>query len=111
MGKFDEIVTNIKKFKEINDRYSDSKCATRISGVKIDKKQNIEEFTKFWNNYVDHVVMVEMSERWDTYNNPIENAGVHPCNFLWGEMNVWYDGKCNPCDVDYKSELQVVSVN
>ena len=110
LGKFDEIITNIKKFKEINDRYSDSKCATRISGVKIDKKQNIEEFTKFWNNYVDHVVMVEMSERWDTYNNPIENAGVHPCNFLWGEMNVWYDGKCNPCDVDYKSELLVGNI-
>ena len=54
--------------------------------------------------------MVEMSERWDTYNNPIENAGVHPCNFLWGEMNVWYDGKCNPCDVDYKSELLVGNI-
>ena len=110
LGKFDEIVTNIKKFKEINDRYSDSKCATRISGVKIDKKQNIEEFTKFWNNYVDHVVMVEMSERWDTYNNQVEHAGIQPCNFLWGEMYVWYDGKCNPCDVDYKSELLVGNI-
>ena len=38
LGKFDEILKNIKKFKEINDRHPDSKCATRISGVKIDKK-------------------------------------------------------------------------
>ena len=110
LGKFDEVLKNIKEFKEINDRHSDSKCATRISGVKIDKSQNIEEFTKFCKNNVDHVVMVEMSERWDTYNNPIENAGVHPCNFLWGEMYVWYDGKCNPCDVDYKSELLVGNI-
>ena len=110
LGKFNDVVKNIKKFKEMNDSNPNSKCATRISGVKIDKKQNIEEFTKFWKRYVDHVVMVEMSERWDTYHNPTENAGVHPCEFLWGEMYVWYDGKCNPCDVDYKSELQVGNI-
>ena len=48
-----------------------------------------------------------MSERWDTYHNPKEKAGKNPCDFLWGEMYVWYDGKCNPCDVDYKSVLTV----
>ncbi len=110
LGIFDDVVKNIKKFKEINDSYSDSKCATRVSGVKINEKQNIKKFTDYWKNYVDHVVMVEMSERWDSYNNPTENAGTHPCNFLWGEMYVWYDGKCNPCDVDYKSELQVGNI-
>jgi radical SAM protein with 4Fe4S-binding SPASM domain len=36
---------------------------------------------------------------------------MHPCEFLWGEMYVWYDGKCNPCDVDYKSELEVGNIN
>jgi len=107
LGKFDEVQNNIKKFKKINDSYSNSKCSTRVSGVKIDKKQNIEKFTEYWKDYVDHVVMVEMSERWDTYYNPTEKAGKKPCNFLWGEMYVWYDGKCNPCDVDYKSELLV----
>ena len=25
-------------------------------------------------------------------------------------MNVWYDGFCNPCDVDYKSQLKVGSL-
>tara|TARA_B110001454_G_C12680811_1_gene417980 strand:+ start:235 stop:1329 length:1095 start_codon:yes stop_codon:yes gene_type:complete len=110
LGIFEDVVNNIKKFKKINDSYSNSKCATRVSGVKINKKQNIEKFTNFWKNYVDHVVMVEMSERWDTYNNPIENAGKQPCDFLWGEMYVWYDGKCNPCDVDYKSELQMGNI-
>ncbi len=110
LGKFDEVTKNIKKFKEINDSYPNSKCSTRVSGVKIDKRQNIAKFTEYWNNYVDHVVMVEMSERWDTYHNPTENAGKEPCNFLWGEMYVWFDGKCNPCDVDYKSELLVGNI-
>ena len=26
-------------------------------------------------------------------------------------MYVWFDGKCNPCDVDYKSYLEVGNVN
>ena len=110
LGIFEDVVNNIKKFKEINDSYSNSKCATRVSGVKINEKQNIKKFTDFWKNYVDHVVMVEMSERWDSYNNPIKNAGKQPCDFLWGEMYVWYDGKCNPCDVDYKSELEIGNI-
>ena len=25
-------------------------------------------------------------------------------------MYIWYDGLCNPCDIDYKSELSVGSV-
>ena len=110
LGIFEDVSNNIKKFKEINDSYPTSRCATRVSGVKINEKQNIQEFTKYWKEYVDHVVMVEMSERWDTYNNKVEHGSSHPCNFLWGEMYVWYDGKCNPCDVDYKSELQVGNI-
>ena len=107
LGKFDEVQSNIKKFKKINDSYTNSRCSTRVSGVKINQKQNIGKFTEYWKDYVDHVVMVEMSERWDTYYNPTEKAGKKPCDFLWGEMYVWFDGKCNPCDVDYKSELAV----
>ena len=111
LGIFEEVSSNIKNFQKLNDSYPNSRCATRVSGVKINDKQNISEFTKYWKKYVDHVVMVEMSERWDTYNNQVENAGMHPCEFLWGEMYVWYDGKCNPCDVDYKSELEVGNIN
>ena len=28
-----------------------------------------------------------------------------PCQFLWDRMYVWFDGKVNPCDNDYKSYL------
>ena len=67
-------------------------------------------FRNFWQNYVDHVVMVEMEYRWDTYNNPKEIMGSGPCDYLWERMYVWYDGICNPCDIDYKSELAVGSI-
>lgn len=110
LGKFDEVLANIKKFKEINDSKPNSMCATRVSGVKINEKQNPDNFTKFWEKYVDHVVMVELQDRWDTYHNSKDVAGKLPCNYLWGDMYIWYDGKCNPCDVDYKSELCVGSI-
>ena len=35
--------------------------------------------------------------------NNIETA----CSDLWRRMFVWWDGKINPCDVDYKSELLI----
>ena len=110
-GIFDEVLNNIKNFKKIKENsYPNSKCATRISGVKVEKSQDPKKFKEFWENYVDHVVMVEMENRWDTYHNPKEIMGHGPCNYLWERMYVWYDGICNPCDVDYKSELAVGSI-
>jgi radical SAM protein with 4Fe4S-binding SPASM domain len=110
-GNFDVVLNNIKKFKEIREKdYPNSRCVSRISGVKINPEQDPLSFKKFWEQYVDHVVMVEMEQRWDTYHNPIEIGGKNPCEYLWERMYVWFDGICNPCDSDYKSELSVGSV-
>ena len=105
-GIFEEIVKNVKKFKEIREKfYPNSICETRISGVKVDKKQDPIKFKNFWKDYVDNVVMVTMENRWDTYHNPKEIMASEACSYLWERMYIWYDGLCNPCDVDYKSEL------
>ena len=66
-----------------------------------------KKFSEFWSKHVDHVVLVDLEARWDTYNNPEELVSESPCSYLWERMYVWYDGKCNPCDIDYKSFLQV----
>ena len=111
-GIFEQVFNNIKKFTDIKkNEYPNSKCSTRVSGVKVNESQNSEEFNKFWSKYVDHVVMVTMKHRWDTYHNSTEIMSPNPCSILWGRMYVWYDGKCNPCDEDYKSELEVGNVN
>jgi|TARA_B110000438_G_C15800256_1_gene644799 organic radical activating enzyme len=110
-GIFETVLNNIKKFKEIREKfYPNSSCATRVSGVKINDTQDPKMFRKFWQNYVDNVVMVEMQYKWDTYSNPKENMSNGPCDILWERMYIWYDGICNPCDIDYKSELAVGSI-
>ena len=70
----------------------------------------MNEFKEFWEKYVDHVVVVEMENRWDTYHNPLEVGAENPCQYLWERMYVWFDGKCNPCDADYKSELELGTI-
>jgi radical SAM protein with 4Fe4S-binding SPASM domain len=111
-GIFENVLNNIKLFQRIRkEHYPNSKCATRISGVKVTKEQDPIQFKKFWEQYVDHVVMIEMENRWDTYHNPKEIAGTTPCDYLWERLYVWFDGICNPCDVDYKSELSVGSIH
>jgi len=110
-GIFEDVFNNIKKFSEIKkSEYPKSNCATRISGVKVEKNLDVGKFKEFWKPYVDHVVLVDYDQKWDTYNNSKNDAGKGPCDYLWGEMNVWYDGLCNPCDVDYKSQLNVGSL-
>ena len=34
-------------------------------------------------------------ERWDTYNNTIDEKTNDPCETLWDRMYVWFDGKVN----------------
>ena len=110
-GNFEILLKNIKKFHEIRDNfYPHSNCATRISGVKVDQKMDSDEFKKFWQEIVDHVAMVDLQYRWDTYHNPTSVASDDPCRYLWERMYIWYDGTVNPCDTDYKSELSTGSI-
>ena len=76
----------------------------------MDENQDPIMFERFWEKYVDYVVMVNMEPWWDTYNNSTDIGSVDSCVYLWQKMNVWYDGMCNPCDVDYKSQLQTGSL-
>ena len=110
-GKFEEVVANVKRFKEIREKhYPNSPTVTRIAGVKIRPDQDEKQMSEFWSALVDEVVIKSAAPRWDTYNN--EAVGLtDPCSRLWRQMYVWYDGKVNPCDFDYKSYLSVGDVN
>ena len=69
-----------------------------------------QKFKDFWINYSDNVSIGDPIERWDTYNN-IPDKINSACPKLWDRMYVWFDGKVNPCDADYKSYLSYGDVS
>ena len=104
-GKLETVLKNIKRFKNIREKhYSKSKIITRVSGVKVSQEQNFEDMQKTWSELVDQVAFVDYCQWENVYQMKI-NEISKPCSELWRRMYIWWDGKANPCEVDYKSEL------
>ena len=109
-GKWERVLKNIELFNKIrSNKYPKVQTVTRIAGVKVNNRQDINQMTNFWEKLVDEVSIKEASPRWDSYNNKI-NKITEPCMNLWTRTYVWYDGEVNPCDFDYKSNLSVGNV-
>lgn len=104
-GNFEKVVANLERFNEIrNTQYSRSDKIIRISGVKINEEQDIEQMKKKWGDVADIVAFTNYTPWESSYDNP-ENHIKNPCTELWQRMFIWQDGKANPCDYDYKSTL------
>ncbi len=109
-GKWERVVSNIELFNQIRSKkYPKVQTVTRIAGVKVNDKQDINQMNNFWEKLVDEVSIKEASPRWDSYNNK-KNKITEPCMNLWTRTYVWYDGSINPCDFDYKSNLSVGNI-
>lgn len=105
-GKFETVLGNIQQFvrlRQSRDRYR--KTSTRVQGVDLGR-QPVGEFQDFFSKIVDTVTFIDALPRWDTYHNEPVNYST-PCKLLWERMYVWFNGVCNPCDVDYRSGLSV----
>ena len=109
-GKFEKVVANLERFNHIrNTQYSRSDKIVRISGVKINDKQDIDEMKKQWGDVADIIAFTNYTPWESSYDNP-ENNISSPCSELWQRMFIWQDGKANPCDYDYKSTLSKWSI-
>lgn len=105
-SNFEKILKNVDNLYKIRKlHYPNSLTEIRVSGIDSDKNLNREKFKNFWIKRSDHVTASFPLERWDTYNNTIHENINDPCENLWDRMYVWFDGKVNPCDADYKSFL------
>ncbi len=111
-GSLKRVLENIEKFQKIRERdYPDVKMLTRVSGVMVDKeKQKMESMRSFWSGLVDQITFVNYNPWENIYQSPVNDI-VQPCSDLWRRMFIWYDGKANPCDTDYKSSLSVGNID
>jgi radical SAM protein with 4Fe4S-binding SPASM domain len=104
-GELQRVYNNIKQFKDIRERhFSEVPILTRVSGVKVSGADELEDMESFWGEQVDQVAFVKYNAWENAYDQPI-NDTKEPCSDLWRRMFVWWDGKVNPCDVDFKSHL------
>tara|TARA_A100001015_G_scaffold321667_1_gene453861 strand:- start:65 stop:1228 length:1164 start_codon:yes stop_codon:yes gene_type:complete len=110
-SNYEKIVKNVDSLFEIRRKfYPGSTTEIRVSGIDADKNLNREKFKNFWIKRSDHVTASFPLERWDTYKNTPHYEINDPCENLWDRMYVWFDGKVNPCDADYKSLLSYGNV-
>lgn len=110
-GCLERVLANIERFQKIRyTQYAGSKIITRVSGVKFDDRQDLDEMQRFWGELVDQVAFVNYNPWENVYESAV--SGVNkPCSDLWRRMFVWWDGKVNPCDVDYRSTLSIGSLS
>tara|TARA_E500000331_G_scaffold85326_1_gene80849 strand:- start:3235 stop:4371 length:1137 start_codon:yes stop_codon:yes gene_type:complete len=91
--------------------YKNSTTEIRISGVDNDKDLDRKKFKEFWKKRSDHVSATFPYQRWNTYKNSLHPEINDACENFWDRMYVWFDGKVNPCDADYKSYLSYGDLN
>jgi len=110
-GDFEQVVANIRQFLEIKSHeFPDSRTITRVSGVEVGADgQDPEELASFWQDLTDQVVFVRYNP-WENSYDSKPNGITEPCSDLWRRTFVWWDGRVNPCDVDYRSWLSVGNI-
>jgi len=106
-GKLSVVLENIERFQRIRQtQYADTQIITRVSGVKFSDDQDLDSMQQMWGGLADQVAFVQYNPWENVYSQPA-NDMTEPCSDLWRRMFVWWDGKTNPCDVDYRSTLTV----
>lgn len=110
-AKFEKIMKNLEMLRKIREKnYSKSKLRIRISGVKINSDQNVDDMNSFYKEFADEIVLVNYDPWQSAYDNSINDIDKI-CSELYRRMFIWWDGKVNPCDYDYKSYLSKWNIN
>lgn len=110
-GRLSNVFANVSRFNEIRSRdYPNSRTITRVSGVKVSEQQDYNDMTDFWSDCVDQVAFVDYNP-WENAYDSASNGITTPCSDLWRRMFIWWDGRVNPCDVDFRSTLSVGTID
>tara|TARA_Y100000031_G_scaffold155579_1_gene206768 strand:- start:399 stop:1565 length:1167 start_codon:yes stop_codon:yes gene_type:complete len=110
-SNFETVVKNVNMLFETRKKFKNPLTEIRVSGIDYYKSTDKNKFYDFWIKNSDEVTLGDALERWDTYNNKVHPEINDQCQNLWDRMYIWFDGKVNPCDTDYKSYLSYGNVN
>ena len=110
-GNLERVHKNIKLFRDIRVKhYPENQIITRVSGVKVPGTDDLDAMDNFWGELADQVAFVDYNPWENVYDQPMNDVS-DPCSDLWRRMFVWWDGKVNPCDSDFKSVLDMGSAS
>jgi len=110
-GKLDRVLRNIERFESIRQKfYPECNVITRVSGVYVSEDQDMDKMVRLWGGMVDEISFVRYNP-WENVYEARPSQVVAPCSDLWRRMFIWFDGRVNPCDTDYKSLLSVGSIS
>ena len=108
-GVFEKTLKNLELLNKVKKQYPESRTIIRVSGVKINENQDFEQMKKVYGTRSDSVAFVNYLPWESSYENEINDI-KEPCTDLWKRTFIWYDGKINPCDYDYKSVLNKYNI-
>lgn len=110
-GNLDRVLRNVTRFHEIRAKhYPRSRTILRVSGVHVSEEQSLDAMEELWKGLADQVSFTRYMPWEKTYVLPLHNM-ERPCSDLWRRMFIWWDGRVNPCDIDYLSTLSVGNAN
>lgn len=116
--KFERVKRNILGFLELSARLNGSKPRVVMTFVGLPENKNeSREFYDFWRSKVD-LVLISQARDW-AGQLPLAQLGATyttnlprlPCNHLWEEMIVLYDGRVTVCCESYDGQILVGDVS
>ena len=95
-AKFDTVVSNIKKLRELREEYHVAYPKIRIQTVKL-PGLDLDKYANTWKEYADEVAALEYTDESKRVLGIVENWA---CPQLWQRMTIEWDGTVLGCNND-----------
>jgi len=99
-ARFDDVVKNIRTFREVRDATGNEKPYIRIQTVMVPEMVGRgREYSDFWKPVADEIAYLDMR---DEESNPDHTGKLSDwaCPQLWQRMSITWDGNILPCVQD-----------
>jgi radical SAM protein with 4Fe4S-binding SPASM domain len=112
-AKFEEVVTNVERLRNLREKACRNKPKIRIQAVLVPElKDRLSEYVSFWKDKVDQVSYNEMEPSVDTVNKRIKSIkSSWICPFPYQRMTVMWDGTLTACKNDYYGKLAMGNID